>query len=90
MSGDSHSGAAPQPTAIPTSLAEMIYVQLSSRAFTAEGGKPKMGLDPAAIAKMSLELAGVFMKADHEAEVDLLPKNQGYDVKQLDLGSLGI
>ena len=90
MSGDSHSGNAPQPTAIPTSLAEMIYVQLISRAFTAEGGKPKMGLDPSAIAKMSLELAGVFMKADHEAKVDLLPKNQGYDVKQLDLGSLGI
>lgn len=68
-------------------LAELIYVELIGRAFLRVDNAAVIKPDPGEIAKLSLQLAEVFHKAEKEAQAAAGPKNVGYDVKLTDLGS---
>ena len=84
-------GAPSAKTAAPagTSLAELIYVELIGRAFLRVENNAQIKPDPMALARLSIELAGVFDKAEKEHKAASGPKNVGYDVTKLDLGSIG-
>ena len=71
------------------SLAELIYVELIGRAFLRVENNAVIKPDPAQLAKLSIVLATEFEKAATEHRAASGPKNVGYDVKTLDLGSLG-
>lgn len=76
------------PASAGADLAELIYVELVGRAFLRVDNAAVIKPDPAELAKLSLVLAAVFRKADKEAKAELGPKNVGFDVQTLDLGSL--
>ena len=72
-----------------TSLAELIYVELVGRAFLRVENNAVIKPDPAQLARLSIVLATEFEKAAAEHRAASGPKNVGYDVQSLDLGSLG-
>ena len=71
------------------SLAELLYVELVGRAFLRVENNAVIKPDPAQLAKLSITLATEFEKAAAEHRAASGPKNVGYDVKNLDLGSVG-
>ena len=71
------------------SLAELIYVELIGRAFLRVENNAQIKPDPAQLAKLSIELATVFQQAEKVHKAASGPKNVGYDVTKLDLGSIG-
>ncbi len=72
-----------------TSLAELIYVELIGRAFLRVENNAVIKPDPAQLARLSIVLATEFENAAIEHRAASGPKNVGYDVQKLDLGSLG-
>jgi hypothetical protein len=78
------SKAAPVPTVPGGALAELIYVELIGRAFLRVDNAAQIKPDPAALAKLSFELAQVFKAREHELLVESLPKNVGYDITKAD------
>ena len=82
-----------EPAAAPASpgasLAELIYVELLGRAFLRVENNAVIKPDPAQLAKLSIALATEFDKAMKEHKAASGPKNVGYDVTKLDLGSIG-
>lgn len=76
------------PAAAPsssTSLDQLIYIELLGRAFLRVENNAVIKPDPAALAKLSMELAEVFRKAETSRLADLGPKNVGYEVKLDDI-----
>ena len=71
-----------------TALAELIYVELLGRAFLRVENNAVFKPTPNQLAKLSIQLAAEFEKADKEHKASLGPKNVGYDVSKLDLGSI--
>jgi hypothetical protein len=80
--------AAPAATA-GSSLAEQIYVELIGRSYLRVENNAQFKPDPATLAKLSIQLALVFEKAEKAHKAESGPKNVGYDVSKLDLGSIG-
>jgi hypothetical protein len=77
-------------TAAPgNSLAELLYVELIGRAFLRVENNAQIKPDPALLAKLAIELASVYDKADRAHKAESGPKNVGYDVSKLDLGKIG-
>jgi hypothetical protein len=72
-----------------TSLAELLYVELIGRAFLRVENNAVIKPEPAQLARLSIVLATEFEKAATEHRAASGPKNVGYDVQNLDLGSLG-
>ena len=72
-----------------TTLAARIYVELIGRAFLRVENAAVFKPDAAQLAKLSIELATAFQKAEKEYNSASAPKNVGYDAQNLDLGSLG-
>jgi hypothetical protein len=84
------SETAAAPASAPgASLAELLYVELVGRAFLRVENSAQIKPDPVQLAKLSIELATVFQKAAKEHKALSGPKNVGYDVTKLDLGSIG-
>jgi hypothetical protein len=77
--------ATPAPPA--QKLAELIYVELIGRAFLRVDNAAVIKPDPESIAKLSIQLAEVFQKADKTAQAAMGPKNVGYDVQLADIGT---
>jgi len=71
-----------------TTLAELIYVELLGRAFLRVENNAVFKPAPDQLAKLSILLAAEYDKADKEHKASLGPKNVGYDVTKLDLGSI--
>ena len=81
---------AANPAAAPssnTSLDQLIYIELLGRAFLRVENNAVIKPEPAALAKLSMELAEVFRKAEKSRLADLGPKNVGYEVKLDDITS---
>jgi hypothetical protein len=80
-----------EPVAAPATpshkLSELIYVELIGRAFLRVNDVASIKPDPVALAKLSIELASVFDKVEHQATADSRPKNVGYDIQVGDIGS---
>lgn len=66
-------------------LAERIYVELVGRAFLRMENAAVFKPDPAELARLSLELAAAFHKAERAAQAAAGPKNVGYDVQLADI-----
>ena len=75
--------------AATTSLAERIFIELIGRSYLRVENTAQFKPDAAALAKLSIELAETFQKADRLHKAESGPKNVGYDVSKLDLGSIG-
>ncbi|MBI2961124.1 MAG: hypothetical protein HYY28_12490 [Betaproteobacteria bacterium] len=71
------------------SLAERIFVELVGRAFLRVENAAVFKPDAAQLAKLSIELAAAFQKAETEHRAESGPKNVGYDLSNMDLASLG-
>ena len=69
-------------------LAERIFVELIGRAFLRVENHALFKPDAAQLAKLSIELAVAFQKAETEHRAESGPKNVGYDVRTLDLDNL--
>jgi len=80
--------AAVQSSAV-TSLAARIYVELIGRAFLRVENAAVFKPEAAHLAKLSIELATAFQKAETEHNSASAPKNVGYDARNLDLANLG-
>ncbi len=80
--------AAPGPAA--ASLAERIYVELIGRSFLRVENAAVFKPDAAQLAKLSIELATAFQKAETEHRAESGPKNVGYDVQTMDLGTVNM
>ena len=76
---DAHSSSA--------SLDELIYVELIGRAFLRVDNAAVIKPEPAALAKLSIELADVYRKANKVRLADLGPKNVGYEVQLDDISN---
>jgi len=63
----------PSPAAALRELASRIYIQVLGRTITAESGKLTPGIDPEALATLSLKLAEVFLTLDDEASARRIP-----------------
>jgi len=83
---EKHAAAA---TASGSSLAEQIYVELIGRSYLRVENNAQFKPDPATLAKLSIQLALVFEKTEKAHKAESGPKNVGYDVTKLDLGSIG-
>ena len=75
---------APLPTVPGKQLAEQIYIELVGRSYLRVDNAAQIKPEPAALAKLSFELASAFLAREHELLVDLMPKNVGYDIKTAD------
>jgi hypothetical protein len=76
-----------QPAAVSATeeLAARIYVELVGRAFLRVDNAAVIKPDPAELAKLSIQLAETFLKAENAARTAAGPKNVGYDVRLTDL-----
>ena len=86
---ESPAAAATAAVAKTTSLAERIFVELIGRSFLRVENNAQFKPDAPALAKLSIQLAIEFEKADKSHKAESGPKNVGYDVSKLDLGSIG-
>ena len=69
-------------------LAELIYVELVGRAFLRAENTATIKPEPAALAKLSIELAQAFRKAEQLVAAEAAAKkNVGYDIRSADIGS---
>ena len=73
------------PVASANTLAELIYVELVGRAFLRSENAAVFKPDPAELARLSIELAAAFHKADRAERAATGPKNIGYDVQLSDI-----
>ena len=69
-------------------LAAAIYVELVGRAFLRVENAATIKPEPGVLAALSYELADAFKKVERVKNAAAGPQNVGYDVKQLDLGTL--
>jgi len=76
-----------QPAANPGTqdLASRIYVELVGRAFLRAENTAVIKPDPAELAKLSLQLAEIFRKAEKAAGAAAGPQNVGYNVELADM-----
>ena len=77
----------PQPVANPGTqdLASRIYVELVGRAFLRVENAAVIKPDPGELAKLSLQLAETFRKAEKAAGAAAAPQNVGYKVELADM-----
>lgn len=68
-------------------LAELIYVELVGRAFLRSETSITFKPNPEQLAKLSLQLAETFHKAEKDRIAEMGPKNVGYDIQSADLGT---
>ena len=73
------------PAASTNTLAELIYVELVGRAFLRSENAAVFKPDPAELARLSIELAAAFQKADKAERAAAGPKNVGYDIQLSDI-----
>ena len=66
-------------------LASRIYVELVGRAFLRVENAAVFKPDPAELAKLSLQLAEAFRKAEKAAGAAAAPQNVGYKVELADM-----
>lgn len=66
-------------------LATRIYVELVGRAFLRAENAATFKPDPGALAKLSIQLAATFLKAEKTANAAAGPQNVGYDVALTDM-----
>ena len=76
-----------QPAANPgiQDLASRIYVELVGRAFLRAENAAVFKPNPAELAKLSLQLAETFRKAEKTANAAAGPQNIGYNVELADM-----
>ena len=76
-----------QPVANPgvQDLASRIYVELVGRGFLRVDNAAVIKPDPVELAKLSLQLAETFRKAERTASAAAGPQNIGYDVELADM-----
>ena len=76
-----------QPVANPGTqdLASRIYVELVGRAFLRVENAAVIKPDPGELAKLSLQLAETFRKAEKAASAAVGPQNIGYNVELADM-----
>ena len=80
--------AAPVPGENAQKLAELIYVELVGRAFLRAENTATIKPEPAALAKLSIELAQAFRKAEQQVAAEAAAKkNVGYDIRSADIGA---
>ena len=77
-------GGPPAPEVPGVALAEQIYIELVGRSYLRVDNAAQIKPEPAALAKLSFELATAFLARRHELMIDLLPKNVGYDISKAD------
>lgn len=83
--------SAPTPSApAGLGLAERIYVELIGRSFLRVENAAVFKPDAEQLAKLSIELATAFQKAETAHRAESGPKNVGYDVQSMDLGTLDL
>jgi len=73
-----------QPGSALRELASRIYVEVLGRSITATNGKLEPGVDPLALAALSVKLAEIFLKAEDQAANERLPTT----AFELDAGNL--
>jgi hypothetical protein len=66
-------------------LASRIYIELVGRAFLRTDNTAAIKPDPAELAKLSLQLAEIFRKAEAAANAAAGPQNVGYNVDLADM-----
>ena len=66
-------------------LASRIYVELVGRAFLRADNTAVIKPDPGELAKLSLQLAEIFRKAEKAAGAAAGPQNVGYNVELADM-----
>jgi hypothetical protein len=69
----------------PQDLASRIYVELVGRAFLRADNAAVIKPDPEELAKLSLQLAETFRKAEKAASAAAGPQNIGYKVELADM-----
>jgi hypothetical protein len=69
-------------------LAAALYVELVGRAFLRVENAATIKPDAGVLASLSYELADAFKKIERVKNAAAGPQNVGYDVKELDLGTL--
>lgn len=80
--------AATAPVESAQKLSELIYVELIGRAFLRAENAATIKPEPAVLAKLSIELAQAFRKAEqHAAAEAATKKNVGYDIRSADIGA---
>jgi len=82
--------AAAAAASATTSLAELIYTELIGRAFLRVENAAVFKPDAVQLAKLSIELATAFHKAETEHRAESGPKNVGYDAQSMDLGNISL
>jgi hypothetical protein len=79
------SPAQPAANAGIQDLASRIYVELIGRAFLRADNTAVIKPDPGELAKLSLQLAETFRKAEKAANAAAVPQNIGYKVELADM-----
>jgi len=79
------SPAQPAANAGIQDLASRIYVELIGRAFLRADNTAVIKPDPGELAKLSLQLAETFRKAEKASNAAAIPQNVGYKVELADM-----
>jgi hypothetical protein len=70
-----------------TALAGKIYTDLVCRSLLITEGTVQMNANPESLARTSFELAEIFLRIDAELKGSGAPKNQGFDMQDVDLSN---
>jgi hypothetical protein len=77
-----------QPTVSPSSdLAARIYIDLVCRNLLVTEAAVQMKANPESLARTSFQLADAFLEVDAELKGRDAPKNQGFDMQDVDLST---
>jgi hypothetical protein len=76
----------PAPTAT-SDLAEKIYTELVCRNVVVTEGAAQIKANPENLAKISFKLADAFLKVEVEIKGSNAPKNQTFDMQDVDLST---
>ena len=70
-------------------LAKEIYLTLIAQAVVVTDNAAKINSNPESLAKISFKLAESFEAAERQIQADARPKNQNFNVGNVDIGSWG-
>lgn len=70
-----------------TDLAAKIYTDLVCRNLLVTEGAVKIKANPESLARTSFQLAEVFLRVDRELQGSNAPKNQSFDMQDVDLST---
>jgi hypothetical protein len=70
-----------------TDLAAKIYTDLVCRSLLITEGAIQIKANPESLARTSFQLAEVFLRIDAELKGSNAPKNQGFDMQDVDLSN---